>query len=159
MLITEFVEGKKPDVENMHVCELLLSITCSKLLQVSDRLIMRAWDKLDRNMTHDDALEIITSSCVLFLRTICLPMPHIAFLAAQVQHLTEYQFLELRLLIKVFFRSIPDPGFFRRLSYAADEIELENVTSRFPALDKKHRSHFPALAAISSDRFIKFGAP
>ena len=53
--------------------------------------------------------------------------------------------------------AFPGLGFFDSLVMRPDEIELENVTSRFPALDKKHRSHFSALGAISSDRFIKFG--
>ena len=62
---------------------------------------MHAWNKLDRDMTIVDSYEIIVFSGLVFLRTICLPMPHLLHLA-KVQSLSGCEFLELTMLVKSF---------------------------------------------------------
>ena len=123
----------------MHVCELLLTTTCSKLAQVSEWLIMHAWNKLDRDMTIVDSYEIIVFSGLVFLRTICLPMPHLLYLAAKVQSLSGCDFLELTMLVKSFISPKQRAPFDKHTTFATcvgralDGIQNGKLTAFWPA--------------------------
>ena len=89
MLLTEFVKGKLPiEDKQMHICEFVLSISYEKFDKLEGRLRLAAYDRMDRDMSSAESYDIIMTSCLLFLRTICSPMPHLVQVATQVQMLS-----------------------------------------------------------------------
>ena len=78
MLLTEFVKGKLPfEDKQMHICEFVLSISYEKFDKLEGRLRLAAYDRMDRDMSSAESYDIIVTSCLLFLRTICARPCHI----------------------------------------------------------------------------------
>ena len=90
-------------------------------------------------MKNNDALEIISTSCVFFLRTICVPMPHLTYLAAQIQIMAESQFFEFRLLIKMFFADEQRHTLDRNARKGASGASASRNATRQPHRQKDHR--------------------